>query len=531
MLARLVASPGTFCAWLRRHFGEAFLPALCVASIVTVLNHHTAVFDPLNAVVFAEVMSRVSYEGLFKDQPFKGGSATVISIDQDSYSNAYGEQAPLNRCQLKHDLAAIYAAQPAVLVIDIDLSPARWLRNAPLPGKEEKCDASSSFVQLNASCQAQCERDLYTALKARRPTKTILMLPLGVEDIQEGRQSEQFGKWFSEMEQAGLQFGDPSIVETFGIVLHMRREPASFATLVCNTMKDRPQGGRCVADEKLGRDPWINAHTYFSNIKSLTTAQLTDKAQPVADIMRGKAVFFGRESRQDDQYLTPVGTVNGVEIHAASFLTLTNPVLEDHLRTFAEEVFIAILFGALIDFCWRRYFHARFSSDARLRLAAPAYVFGLACAYVVLVALAWVVSWYRLGHKGIWASPIELAVGMLIEAWIRGTIKGAVHASFAFTHDESPKVKGVLESMTRVLSDVRNLWNKVDDPERTRARIQARMRQIEGEMHGLEATEQANAQFRYRKAAVLLGLYRIVFTGAVFWCLVILMHHHLQEMS
>jgi hypothetical protein len=527
MLARISGCLRRFFAFLRHHIAEALLPAVCVAAIVTLIHEHTHLFDSVDALVFTQIGNRASYQNLFDaklaaGQPpnIKSPSATVISIDEDSYAGEYGEQTPLDRCQLLNHLHALYDAHPALLVIDIDLSPARWLRDAKQFESVPHCSAQPYVGQMSAECQAQCQTYLYETLKAPRSTTTLLMLPSGLEDVAEGKRSYQYKEWISSMEAAGVRLGEPSIIETLGLVLRISPKTDSIARLACMIMREKHPRWFCERSSEMEPAPWIDPRKYLNNISPLTISQFSEESKLTPNSLWGKAVFFGRAGDEDDMHLTPVGFVYGVEIHAASLLTLSDPLSEKHVLHFTADIFIALLFGIAIHICWRGYFHARFSGgDARQRLQAALYVLLLACIASALLLAAWKFSLYFFAHLGFWASPVQLAIGMLIEGGFTGVIAGAVHASLELTHEQSSRVNGLRDSMKRLDYDVMHLLNTVDDPDRGRARIKARMAKFEAEIAALETNKMVNTKVQYRKAAILLGGYRLLLIVLVAWCL------------
>ena len=64
----------------------------------------------------------------------------------------------------------------------------------------------------------------------------------------------------------------------------------------------------------------------------LTADQPSDAAANPADF---KAVFFGAAFGEGDTFVTPLGELYGVEIHAAAFLSLLDPLsTNNHLSEF-----------------------------------------------------------------------------------------------------------------------------------------------------------------------------------------------------
>ena len=91
----------------------------------------------------------------------------------------------------------------------------------------------------------------------------------------------------------------------------------------------------------------------------LTADQPLGAAANPADF---KAVFFGAAFGEGDTFVTPLGELYGVEIHAAAFLSLLDPLsTNNHLSELLADIVFGFLFGFLIAYCWERYFKLRLS--------------------------------------------------------------------------------------------------------------------------------------------------------------------------
>ena len=271
--------------FLWRHIAEALLPAICVAAIVTVLHENTPWLDPVDALVFTNISNSASYQKLLAEKSpgdeqrlLLERRATVISIDTDSYTADYGERVPLSRCQLKNHLDAIYGQQPALLVIDLDLSPAKWLQNVAQAEPGMDCSVQDPATKMNAACQARCETELYDLIKRPRPTKTVLMLPFGLTNLAEGRRSERYKNWTCSMDGAGVDIGQPLIRESMGIILRVAPAADALARLACMRMKEakswfcekRRRGHARYAD----RSPQVSEqHPFPDNFRVFSTAR------------------------------------------------------------------------------------------------------------------------------------------------------------------------------------------------------------------------------------------------------------------
>ena len=82
----------------------------------------------------------------------------------------------------------------------------------------------------------------------------------------------------------------------------------------------------------------------------------------------------------------------------------------------------------------------RLSNDSAQELYAPFYVLLLAVGVCVIAVALTFVSWILLVRCGIWASPIPMAVGMLLESFVSGSVaQGIEVAKAAAPKSETPQ--------------------------------------------------------------------------------------------
>lgn len=517
--------------FLWHHFAEALVPAVCVAALVALIHQTTYALDPLKALVFTNIGNTTSYEHFYNNagsgDPFRhiaGRSATVISIGERSFAADYAERRPFSRCRLLHQLGDVYAARPAMLAIDLDLSPAKWLESIA-PDNGPACRAGTAAAQADAACEAGCQARLYETIRASRATTaTVMMLPFALLNLPGPEDSGPIVRWIREMEDAGVRIAQPRVASSYGIVLRVHPVPASLPQLACLAMA-RQAGWSCASRGETPREEWIDPRKYLSHIRSIDTADFQSRPGAFTPLLCHQAVFFGGGWREEDMHLTPVGLVYGVDIHAAALLTLADPLEERHRMDFAIDVAIALAFGIVIDFCWHGYFAARFSHDASRRLQAMRYVMLLALTAALVLWAAWTLSQWLL-LRGIWASPLPLAIGMLVEGAVTGMITGATRASLALTNEQAPETKGLVHSLTRIPCDVVKLWKKEDDPKREQQHIARQIENLNAEYAALGRQPGAVPRKRYRNMAVMLGVYRLVLAIFVGYGLAVVFFNH-----
>jgi hypothetical protein len=123
-------------------------------------------------------------------------------------------------------------------------------------------------------------------------------------------------------------------------------------------------------------------------------------------------------------FLTAVGEIYGVEAHAAGYASDT--VKDHHIVDFWLDFTIALIFSLAIAFFWRKYFDARLSDNAVTRELAKIWVIGLVVSVLALVIVLSIFSLLLL-RVGVWLSPIPVAIGMMFDSFVSGSVDQATH--------------------------------------------------------------------------------------------------------
>jgi len=132
-------------------------------------------------------------------------------------------------------------------------------------------------------------------------------------------------------------------------------------------------------------------------------------------------VIFGGGYGRDDRYLTPVGELHGVDIHAAALAT--RPPWNPWFIAFVFSTVLGLLLGWLLKCLWRFYFawvgdHAspsRSGSRPEPLDAAPLLIASIG---VLAVAICAIVVSAVLLRRGYWTSPFGTILGMAVDALI-----------------------------------------------------------------------------------------------------------------
>ena len=192
---------------------------------------------------------------------------------------------------------------------------------------------------------------------------------------------------------------------------------------------------------------------------ALTAGRPSSGADNPADF---KAVFFGAAFGEGDTFVTPLGELYGVEIHAAAFLSLLDPLsTNNHLSEFVADIVFGFLFGFLIAICWEHYFKLRLSDDSDQRLSAPVWLVALGVAVIIMAFVLTFVSLLLLARFGIWTSPIPMAVGMLVESFVSGSVAEGIRAADDLKGKVRPPRRSFRESAKMFFGgDFYSLWKK-----------------------------------------------------------------------
>ena len=389
------------------HFGRELIAAVFMASLLVVLHHRLPLIDTLDK--FAFLFAAASSVQPSADEP----RTVVIGIDQKTFEQDFLEQSPLNRCVMAEKLAAIYAARPARLVIDFDLSPSLA---GILPHPQAR------------TRELECEAALYAQLRDHAAaTRTVLLKPFAVANEQ-ARAAKHV--WQASQRQRGIFFGDGALPVQFGFVQQQYLHPETLAAVA---------GGGATAASEHGAGgesahpalQLLNFRAFAREVRSLSWDEWT-RGEPALSLA-GKTVFFGAAYSSDDRFLTPIDDLYGVSLHAAGFVSLRNQIsLASASWGFVADIVIGMFFGAMVALAWKGYLRAKLSRasvDRNRRAFAFAYLWLLVAAYAFTLWLLMQVALYWVAAQNVWISPLPMALGMTLDAFIIGAVNALEHVS------------------------------------------------------------------------------------------------------
>lgn len=334
--------------------------------------------------------------------------AFVVEIDQRRYEEQYSARAPLDRCALHRDLTRVYEARPRLLVVDIDLSPALWLMTLP---------------REDPSNQKDCEERLYRLLEEHaEKTRTVLVAPFELADADGRNQAPRRTRedWQRRMTARGIGFGDAELPVTFGLTLRARTDPESVVGAASKAWEaDTPPTVSHGSDSIL-----IDPRRYYARPGGLHLVRDLDRLAPGA--LAGARVFFGAAfGSREDTFLTPVGEIYGVEVHAAALLSNLDRqrLAEHHPLNFVFDLVFAVSFGVVMAWCWHRYLAGRLAG----RETAGVYVVLLLLSTGTFLVALVAVSVFLFRYLGVWASPVPIMIGMLVDSVVSRWLGDAEH--------------------------------------------------------------------------------------------------------
>jgi uncharacterized membrane protein (DUF485 family) len=450
-----MAWPRNVARFFTRQLREGWPAVLFVPALVFML-HDFALLRAIDGYAFLLIGNLGAIADAGHGRPSSKGThnrVVVALIDPETREQRYSERTPLDRCELRDDIRVLYAAHPEVLAIDIELSPAPELRS-----RQE---------------EIECEKELYALIKGqdRNVTRTVLMTPTRPLNA---RLLEKQCEWQAGMQMSGVLFGRPDLPVNNGMTLEHYDDERSFGVAVRRAREKRPLPEQtrenldtllreCTSKpeprESSDHSDRINPLLYASSICPVPLkAPTSDQKEPAREdgkrartlcLVSGAAdaeaafsarlnvafpdkqprvVFFGAGYGEDDVFLTPLGWLYGVEIHAAAYLSHFHPISEKEWMNLAGDILIAFVLSFSISFFWQRYFRGRLSVRARDRQLAAGYVIALLVVFTGLVILTCILSFFAMRLSGLWLSPVPIAIGMLLDAFMLGSVHAAIHA-------------------------------------------------------------------------------------------------------
>lgn len=466
-------------AWLH-HLPRSFHVVVVVASAVYMLNKLNLPLE-LPATALLANVAQIYDPGLPVAADARRHLA-VVEIDDQHFKNEFQGTSPLNRCKLKEQIERLLLNPDIrVLAIDLDLSPAD-----PAGYQQARADLEAGRrVDELQRCQYEFEEFL------REASQWVSIITISPLDDTEGR--ERGRQWNNAVHFPHVKFGSPELELRFGMVHDYRfppegytgDKPVPFAEIVVRelcteSMAARGSQGR--SREWLpppkGCDQVLSASTsrqqvqanaefktypisYFETRYLHERGLALDPDDPCLEWPRKTArgdcdiriVLLGGSYGVGDRYLTPVGARSGVQIHAAIAAQIHKHTW--HGWGILADIGIGIVFGFLVHMLWGMYFVQRAATGSPRNWwwhPQMSYVWLLALAIVFSLLLAGTVyfcTWVY-ARWGTWISPVPMALAMLFES----AISGSVHAATHKIQREAEHARSAISTLERTVSEL-----------------------------------------------------------------------------
>ncbi|WP_171016570.1 CHASE2 domain-containing protein [Pseudomonas sp. D(2018)] len=498
--------------------------AVAVASLVVIGHLHFRLLDTIDGYTYLTIANLSAVQAAAGRKPQPGVS--VVLIDALTHETRYGERSPLNRCELLTDLDAIYKAKPKVVVIDFDLSP------SPLV---EQISKTQSHQKPPSRTELDCQEGLYRLIETQTATNTVLMEPFEMlVEASENKNREWKGrmaKTCDSKQNGRVCFGDPSLRLSYGL---LTRFPCNNQGLAGQALKlsSPPSLPKCLKESK-DTFELINPLQILLGLAPVPISSIRQQQAlpPQASTVLNGVVFFGGGYGSSDTFLTPLGNLYGVEIHAAAYMSLQRPASDfDHYVSFALEILLALMFGMVIRACWKHYFDRRFSECPLPRQQSFLFVLLLSAAFISLVILSIIASLIILAAFDWWLTPLPIAVGMLIESFF----SGAVHAGVDAGHDQRTNLlNSLLKTESRLPTSVRlRLRKELNQRPHHRQSVCDQFSHFvfldfwKLWQRRAGRNKEATTLAGNKAAASLLLLRRLVWLGLLVWALIVIWLHH-----
>lgn len=402
-------------ALLAHHF-TADLPASCFSAALAVLAAKSgalAVFTKLSLLAVSNMAVPVQPQ-----VALDSAGPLVLYLSEASWQGRYRERAPLDRCIMADDLAHIFAHGPASVAVDFDLSP----------GLAE--EAPACRARLDALLDAHAG-----ALVLLAPFKVASDALLAVK-----------ADWMRARCRAGAAFGDgglnvslgvvidyPADVGGIGEIVHRRAAAGACAGLAdaagvrrwLHRADDAESQADGAGDADADADADAEAINFAAFARVAVALALDDPALARLADWRGRDVYYGGDygGAKEDRFLTPMGALPGVAVHAAIAWSLAHPVREPSrfIGVFID-VLTAFVFSLGIGFFWDRYFHYSVHRSGFRRELSTLVVCGFALYFGIALALSFVLA-VKLFAVGVLIAPLVIALGMLVDGFVRGPIE------------------------------------------------------------------------------------------------------------
>lgn len=372
----------------RHWLAEEWAPVLFGVGLITVLHHA----GPLAPVSRLSLLALSSFQA-----ELAGGAAAdstartwLLSIDEHDFLTSYQERRPLSRGQLAKDIHKILEGRPAVLAVDLDLSP------LVKPDESEEADQRKLDALLDGK-NPVANKPPYT-------TQIRVIRPFAADDA---GLREKKSQWMQARRNVGFATDDIDVVPGMNVAIEFECRAAGLAEQALAASAGAP----C----KPGR-----AHLQpldFATFQRTVFSQSISLFNAAPDQLRRKTVFFGSRTGRADRVLTPLGEGHGVVVHAARFATLAAGGAPLKGVDLLIDLAMASIFSWQISRFMPRYLERACERSVltppRLALLLGSFALRYLLTVAAALAIAFVLAWH-----GVFIEPLLIAIGLAFDGFV-----------------------------------------------------------------------------------------------------------------
>jgi hypothetical protein len=451
---------GRFFSW---HTAHHLLMASVIASC-TLLFDRSGYLDWLDVITLrlasADKNTIANVEGGVGQTEIP---ATLL-LDDHLYEDYFKQSSPLDRAKLSALLKTIIDKKPAMLAIDIDISPGAGNILGDNKGQLDLDDLLDSAAKDSCASNESPKREA--------GCKIVLTLPMPV--LLEKVQQSQL-EWMKARCAAGIQFATPTLLSLQGMILRQSTSNPSLGNVAAwwqheevysegAKQKDIEQTHpsynylcQKLAEYTSGKEfsIWLKFDSLLNADKDLVPLNLdyftfpesrpkvvventkkeNEQTLPFLSIpmISGHTIFFGGGFSKVDKFDTAIGTYDGVSIHAASYYSARHGLKNvSHGFAWGLDIGIGFLLGVVFQWLWAKYNAA--SELLQKTPLTPVYIktkkfmiekIWLVANFVLLFLFLYIFfhSAGILLSKGLWLNPGPIAIGMFIDAFLSSRSK------------------------------------------------------------------------------------------------------------
>jgi len=324
------------------HLIHHFAVALVLASAVLILEHH-GMLNWLDSLSLRTVGTLHTIDADPNKLNPKDAPISLL-IGDDYFEGAFRQESPLDRRELTRLIGRILQERPAVLAIDLDLSP------GPVgsPGNAGQNELDALLIHF--------------ARSEKQPIVLTIPFPVASNELFTVKHT-----WLLKMCNAGISLAYPHIVLSQGLVMRYAfRQPSlgivasgssgNVSTNLCQNVLAGPDKSLFLSkafaiesaltvDDLRAQRP-ISAD-YLRHASALQRVIQWKGLESTVKGLRDRPVFLGSQFDSRDEFLTPFGPLKGTVVHAATFFSERRPT---YAVTHGVAVLLDLIFGVIAGF-------------------------------------------------------------------------------------------------------------------------------------------------------------------------------------